>query len=62
MKYKVSVAVDGRLDIEVEARSFEEARTKAESLDGDYDWDTLEIVSHLDAVNAEDEIGNWIDY
>ena len=62
MKYRVSLLVDGRLEIEVEANSFEEARAKAEDLDGEYDWNALEIVSHLDAVNAEDEIGNFVDY
>lgn len=62
MKYFVSVAVDGRLDIEVEANSFEEAKERAELLDGKYDWNMLEIVSHLTAVNAEDETGKSIDY
>lgn len=62
MKYRVSLLVDGRLEIEVEASSFEEARDKAENLDGEYDWDTLEVVSRLDAINAEDEIGNFVDY
>ena len=31
MKYTVSVAVDSRIDIDVEASSFEEAKTIAEN-------------------------------
>lgn len=29
MKYMVSVAIDGRIDVEVEANSFEEAKERA---------------------------------
>lgn len=62
MKYFVSVAVDGRLDIEVEANSFEEAKENAELLNGRYDWNAMEVVSRLAAVNAEDENGKFVDY
>ena len=61
MKYIVSVAIDGRIDVEVEANSFEEARKEAEWAVGNCDWNTMELVS-CNAVNAEDEDTVFIDY
>lgn len=61
MKYIVSVAIDGRIDVEVEADSFEEARKEAEWAVGNCDWNTMECIS-CDAVNAEDENGTFKDY
>jgi hypothetical protein len=61
MKYVVSVAIDGRIDVEVEANSFEEARLLAALEAGNTDWNQMELVS-CNAVNAEDENGKFIDY
>ena len=61
MKYIVSVAIDGRIDVEVEANSFEEARQLAVYEAGNTDWNMMELVS-CDSVNAEDENGTFIDY
>jgi len=61
MKYIVSVKIDGRLDVEVEADSFEEARREAEFEAGNCDWNRVECVD-IEAVNAEDETGKFIDY
>lgn len=61
MKYMVSVAIDGRIDVEVEANSFEEARREAVYEIGNYDWNTMELVS-CNSVNAEDENGEFVDY
>lgn len=59
MKYTVSVAIDARMDVAVEAESFEEAKTKAQ-LEAS-DCSNEEWIS-VKAVNAEDENGNFIDY
>lgn len=61
MKYTVSVAIDARIDVEVEADSFEEARSKAEIEAAYDDWNNLSYVS-FDAVNAEREDGEFKDY
>lgn len=61
MKYIVSVAIDARLEVEVEADSFDEARSKAEIEAAYDDWNNLSYVS-FDAVNAEREDGKEMDY
>lgn len=61
MKYAVSVAIDGRLLVEVDAQSFEEAKEKAVFAAGCSNWNCAELVS-LTAVNAEDENGTFVDY
>ena len=61
MKYIVSVALDARLDVEVEASSFEEAKLKAPIAAGNENWNRCDLVS-LTPVNAEDENGMFIDY
>jgi len=61
MKYIVSIAVDGRLSVEVEAENFEEARHNAVNSAGDCDFNSMDYIS-LDAVNAEREDGMFKDY
>lgn len=61
MKYTVSVAVNGRIDVEVVADSFEEAREKARYKVGDCNWNMMELVD-INPVNAEDENGKFVDY
>lgn len=61
MKYIVSVAIDGRIDVEVEADSFEEAMQLAVYEAGNTDWNMMELVS-CNSVNATDENGTFIDY
>ena len=61
MKYIVSVAVDGRIDVEVEANSFVEANEKARHEVGNCDWNTMDLVN-VCPVNAEDENGVFTDY
>lgn len=61
MKYIVSIAVDGRLSIEVEAENFKQARSKAILAAGDNDFNTMEYIN-LIAVNAEREDGIFEDY
>lgn len=61
MKYTVSVAIDGRIDVEVEANSFEQARQFAVFEAGCTDWNNMEVVS-CHPVNAEDENGKFVDY
>lgn len=61
MKYIVSVAIDGRIDVEVEANNFEEAKLKAVFEAGNTDWNRMELVN-CNSVNAEDENGEFIDY
>ena len=61
MKYVVSIAVDGRVDVEVEANSFEAARNIACNEVCDMDFGTLEFIE-WNAVNAEDENGIFKDY
>ena len=61
MKYIVSVAIEGRIDVEVEAESFEQARNLAVWEAGMTNWNMMELVS-CKSVNAEDENGEFIDY
>lgn len=58
-KYTVSLALDCRVDVEVEADSFDEAFEKAKSRT--YDWNKVEVVGNK-PVNATDENGNMEDY
>lgn len=58
-KYTVSLALDCRIDMEVEADSFDEAFEKAKSRT--YDWNKVEVVGNK-PVNATDENGNMEDY
>jgi len=61
MKYTVSIAVDGRLDIEVEADSFSDAKAKALVKFGYVDLEKMDVVNY-DAVNAESETGEFEDF
>ena len=53
-KYHVSLSLDCRVDVEVEANSFEEAFRKADK--AEYDWNKVEVVGN-GLVNATDEKG-----
>ena len=59
MKYTVSISVDGRIDIEVDADNTEEARVKALDAFATADLSKMEIVGR-DAVNCSDEDGNIV--
>ena len=61
MKYVVSIAINGRLDVEVDANSFEEAKQIACGDIYDEDFGNLECID-WHAVNAEDENGKFVDY
>ena len=61
MKYIVSVAIEGRIDVEVEADSFEKARNLAVLKAGMTNWNMMELVG-CHSVNAEDENGEFVDY
>lgn len=58
-KYTVSLSLDCRVDVEVEASSFEEAFRKADK--AEYDWNKVEVVG-IGLVNATDEEGVLKDY
>lgn len=58
-KYTVSLSLDCRVDVEVEADSFEEAFRKADK--AEYDWNEVEVVGS-GLVNATDEKGVLKDY
>ena len=58
-KYTVSLSLDCRVDVEVEADSFEEAFRKADK--AGYDWNKVEVVGS-GIVNATDEKGVLKDY
>ena len=58
-KYTVSLKLGCRVDVEVEADSFEEAFEKAKSRT--YDWNKVEVVGNK-PVNATDENGNMENY
>ena len=58
-KYTVSLSLDCRVDVEVEANSFEEAFRKADK--AEYDWNKVEVVGNK-PVNATDANGNMEDY
>lgn len=59
MKYTVSIAVDGRIDIDVDANDKDEAREKALEAFATADLSKMEIVGR-DAVNCSDADGNLI--
>ena len=61
MKYIVSVAIDGRIDVEVEVDSFEQAEYKAILELGNMDFNMMELVG-CKSINAEDENGTFVDY
>ena len=58
-KYTVSLAVDGRVDVEVEATSFEDAFLRARG--ATYDPTTVEVID-LKPVNATNESGEMRNY
>ena len=60
-KFTVTIAVDGRLDIEVEARNLMEAKEKAIEAFATADLSKMEIVGS-DPVNCTDEDDNLFDY
>ena len=59
MRYDVSLAVDGRVTVSVDADTFDEAKQKA-TLD-DVDLSAMEVIGYS-AVNAENEKGEFKDY
>ena len=59
MKYTVSIAVDGRIDIEVDANNKDEAREKALDAFANADLSKMEVVG-TSAVNCSDDDGNLI--
>ena len=59
MKYTVSMAVDGRIDIDVDADSPEEARGKAVEAFATADLSNMEIIG-TSAVNCSDDNGNIV--
>ena len=61
MLYFVKIAVDGRVDIAVDAENAEDAKRKAEAEFADADLGELECLS-FHAVNAEGPDGNTIDF
>lgn len=61
MKYYVTMAIDGRFTCAVDADNFEEAKEKARNEYYDADFGELECID-AEAVNAEDESGNFHDY
>ena len=61
MKYTVSIAIDGQIDIQVEADSFEEAELVALGELCYCDLSAMELIN-TDAVCAEDENGKSFDY
>lgn len=62
MKYVVSMAVDGRIDVEVTAKSFEEAKIKAGYEAGEADLTKMEFIN-CNAVNAKNlDTGECVDY
>lgn len=61
MKYYVTMAIDGRFTCAVDADNFEEAKEKARNEYYDADFGELECID-AEAVNAEDENGNFHDY
>ena len=61
MKYTVSIAVDGRVYIDVEAASPEEAKRLAELKFGDADCGEVTDIEWK-AVNCDDENGEVYDF
>ena len=58
-KYTVTLKLDCRVDVEVEADSLDEAFEKARSTT--YDWNKVEVVGDI-PVYATDANGNMEDY
>lgn len=61
MKYIVSIAIGGRVDVEVDANSFEDAKNKVGTAVCDIEPDNIEWIEWT-PVNAEDENGVFVDY
>ena len=61
MKYTVSLAIDGRVDVDVDADNAETAKDKALGALMDIDVGNVELI-HVSAVNATDENDNLTDY
>lgn len=61
MKYIVSMKIDARLPVEVDAENPEEARKNAIAAFMEADLKDIEFVD-ADPVNCEDEEGNLTDY
>ena len=61
-KYNVSMAVDLRVDVEVEADSFTEAFEKAKSQISNVDLNLMDEWTDIEPVNAEREDGAFEDY
>lgn len=59
MKYTVSIAINGRIDVMVDADSFDEAKTKANLTN--VDMHDMEVIDYH-AVNATDENNVLKDY
>ena len=59
MEYTVSMRVEGRVDVSVEASSFDEAFMRART--EMFDPDDVEVIDFA-PVNATDEHGNMKDY
>lgn len=62
MKYTVSVAIDARIDVEVEANSFEEARQTAEKGDATICGNLEVSFNSVTAICAEREDGEFKGY
>ena len=60
LKYTVRIAVDGRVDVDVEAETPEEAFDKAKEAFLDADLARMEVVG-AKPVNCTDEAGNLVD-
>lgn len=62
MRYHVSMRVDGRISVEVDAANVQDAFDKAIKRweTGDFDFNKMDIVDSY-PVNAEDEDGNLTD-
>lgn len=60
MKYTVSLKLDCRVDVEVEADSFEEAFKKAKF--AVYDWNEVDVVDDeiVSATNARGEMKDYL--
>lgn len=61
MKYYVSLAIDGRYHVVVDADNFEDAKEKAIDMYCDANFGDLECID-CTPVNAEDENGVFKDY
>lgn len=61
MKYTVSMKVEGRVDVEVEAKNPKEAKLKAYQAFGGADLSKMDF-TEVDPVNCTDEDGNLTDY